>query len=337
MPGIKALRTVLIGKETTQGTNVAATTTWRGMGVLKDNLEVTFVEEDIGILGGTTRSYIGKTGGEIELSGVATFEQLPYAFQSGAYTTTPTTDTSSAYTWTWNVQSVSTDPIATTDCLTYSIEGGDNQQAEEMSYCFAKEIKLSGEAGSAIDVSINLEGRTVSTTTFTSSVSIPTVEDILFSKGLLYIDPSTDAAGTTLKSNTLLSMDLNYKTGWMPVFTADGNTYFSFVKRVSDEITLDITFEHDGTSVAEKAAWRAQTERVIRLRFSGNALTTTDVGATYDTKIFLIDLYGKWESFEALSDKDGNDTVVGKFKVGYSTAAANKAVFKIVNESATLT
>jgi len=337
MPGIKALRRVQIGPELSPGaTTDVATTIWRGMGVIKDNLEITFVEEDIGILGGANRTYKGKTGGEIELSGTATFEQLPYGFQSGIYATTPTTDTSSGLTWTWNVQSLSTDPIATSDLQTYVIEGGDNQQAENMHYCFTKELKLSGEAGAAIDLSMTLEGRDVAPTTFTAGLSIPSVEDILFSKGLLYIDQTSDAAGSTLKSNTLLKMDLTYTTGWVPVFAADGNTYFSFVKRQSDAITLDITFEHDGTSVAEKSAWRAQTERVIRLKFAGNALTTTDAGATYDTKILLIDLYGKWESFDALSDMDGNDTVVGKFKVGYSATAAKKCVFTVVNELSSL-
>ena len=336
-PGIKALRRVQIGAELSAGaTTDVASTIWRGMGVLKDNLEITNVEEDIGILGGANRTYIGKTGGEIQLTGSSTFEQLPYLFQSGIYATAPTTDTSSAKIWVWNVQAMSTDPIATSDLQTYVIEGGDNQQAEDMHYCFTKELKLSGEAGASIDVSATLEGRAVATTTFTASLSVPTVEDILFSKGLLYIDPTSDAAGTTLKSNTLLKMDLSFTTGWIPVFAADGNTYFSFVKRASDEMTLDITFEHDGTSVAEKAYWRSQTERVIRLKFAGNALTTTDAGATYDTKVLVIDLYGKWQSFDALSDMDGNDTVVGKFKVGYSATAAKKAVITIVNELATL-
>lgn len=335
-PGITSLRLIQLAAEVTQGSSSdAATTVWRGMGVLKDNLEVTFVEEAIGILGGANRTYIGKTGGEIELNGSATYEQLPYFLQSGVYTATPTTDTGTGtgYIWTWNVQSVSTDSIATSDLTTYTIEGGDNQQAEVMHYCFTKELKLTGETGKSIEVSGTLEGRAIATTTFTASVSAPTVEDILFSKGLLYIDPSTDAAGTTLKSNTLLKMNLDFKTGWMPVFAADGQTYFSFVKRVSDEITLDITFEHDGTSVAEKAVWRAQTERVIRLKFTGNALTSS---GAYTTKTMIIDLYGKWESFEALSDMDGNDTVVGKFRAGYSSGAAKKMVWTIVNELSVL-
>ncbi len=58
MAGARALRKLQFGKETTAGTNVDATTIWRGMGTIKDEREVVFPAEDVGILGGTDRSYI---------------------------------------------------------------------------------------------------------------------------------------------------------------------------------------------------------------------------------------------------------------------------------------
>jgi hypothetical protein len=181
-----------------------------------------------------------------------------------------------------------------------------------------------------------MEGRTVATTDFTASIAIPDVETILFTNGKLYIDPTTDAIGTTQVSQTLFANDLNITTGWRGYPAADGRTDFSFVKRTKEEITLSVTFEHNATAVAEKLAWRNQTERAIRLRFDGNALSSTDAGATYDTKTFIADLYGKWESFDSLTDQDGNDQVTGLFRNGYSKAAGTKGYFRIVNELATL-
>ena len=50
MAGIRALRKLQYGKETTAGTAVAATAVWRGIGTIQDNLETVFPAEDIGIL-----------------------------------------------------------------------------------------------------------------------------------------------------------------------------------------------------------------------------------------------------------------------------------------------
>ena len=58
--GIKALRKILLGAETTAGTAVAADTIWRGIGGLKDNREVITPDEDIGYLSGKARNYCPK-------------------------------------------------------------------------------------------------------------------------------------------------------------------------------------------------------------------------------------------------------------------------------------
>jgi len=336
MPGIAALGRTQISLMDFGGTTDVASTYWRGSGMLDDTLEITFPDENIGILGGVNRSYIGRKGGELPLEGDATFEQLPYIFQAGIKTVTPTTDASSAEIWTWAMQNATTDPVSSSDLSFIVAETGDNQQAEIMRSGFVREFSITGTAGEALQVTATVQGREVELTTFTTGLTIPTVESILFSKGKLYIDPSSDTPGTTQKSQTLLSMSLDVTTGWQAIETADGRLDFSGVKMVGQEGSLEITFEHDGTSVAEIAAWRAQNERVIRLEFEGNALSTTDAGAPYDVNTLLIDLYGKWESFDPIDEQDGNDVVSGTFHVGYSTVAAKKADFIVVNESATL-
>lgn len=337
MAGVKALRKVQLGQETTAGTAVAATALWRGSGVLKDLTEIEFLEEDVGYLSGLLRTRIPKTGGEITLESGCTYQQLPYVFQASFYDTTPTTDASSAQIWTWEVQNDSSDYVNTTDLQTYTIEAGDNQQCEQMAYGFCREFSITGAVGEGLDISAVFEGQAVETTSFTASIAVPTVNDILFTKGKLYIDVSSDTPGTTQVTQTLFSVDLNVTTGWRPYYAADGNTYFSFAKRTRDEIVLTVTFEHNATAVTEKANWRAETERLLQLKFEGPALATTDSGATYDVMTFKVNLWGKWETFDALSDNEGNDQVVGTFRAGYSSAGGHKAQFIVANESATLT
>lgn len=337
MPGINALRKAQIGTMAALGgTTDVPTTIWRGMAMIDDTQEVTFPDENVGIIGGVNRSYIARTGSETVFEGDVTFEQLPYILQGGIYTTSPTTDASSAEIWAWSLQSTSTDSIASSDLSYLVIETGDNQQAEIVRDGFVREFSISGAAGEALQLSATVQGRGVSTTTFTASLSIPTVETVLFSKGKLYIDPSSDTPGTTEKAKTLLNMNLDVTTGWQAIEAADARTDFADVKRVGEEATLEITFEHDASATAEIAAWRAQSERVIRLDFTGGALSTTDAGATYDTKKLRFDLYGKWENFDPIEESDGNDIVTGTFRVGYASAAAKKMDVTIVNETATL-
>lgn len=335
MPGIEALRQLLIGQEasTDPGTAVAATALLRFEGMWSDDREIVFPNENVGLISGRDRAYTSRLYATMAMSGPATFEQLPYILEAGVASVTPTTDAGggSGYIYTYT--------FPTSDQgsgKTYTIEAGDDQAEEEASYAFVSDVSLSGVAGEAWQVEANWGARQVSTDTFTpsSDLTVAEVEEMLFLKTKLYIDNDTDSLGTTQKSNTLLEATLTFP-GWIPVWTADGNLYFSFIKRPSlkDNFMLDITFEHDGTATAEKNAWRNDTARLIRLICEGGALTTT---GTYGVKTMIIDVAGKWESFDVLGSRDGNDIVTGHFKVRYNENASHFAQIVIVNETASL-
>lgn len=316
MPGIKALRKLQMGAEATEGTAVAATSIWRGIGTIQDNLETVFPQEDIGILPGTDRQYIPKVEALLSLESTeATYEQLPYLFEMGVESVAPTTDANGVGIFTYTMPIESSDINTSTDLGTYTWEGGDNQIVEEFAYGFVRSFNLSGDAAQALMMNAEIVGRQVAPTTdnaFTAGLSIPSVEEILFSKGKLYIDTAATFPATTQKSNTLLNMNLAVNTGWTPVYTADGNLYFSFVKQAMPEVTMSITFEHDATSVAEKAAWRAGTARSISVEFAGSSAA----------KYLKLRLVGKWDNFEKIGERDGNDIVTGNFRARYNATAA---------------
>jgi len=100
--GIKALRKIQLGKETIAGTKVDADIVWRGTGVIQDNLEQVFVNEDIGLLTGADRSYIARYEASLSLNEIeATFEQLPHLFEMGIESVSPTTDANGVFTYTY--------------------------------------------------------------------------------------------------------------------------------------------------------------------------------------------------------------------------------------------
>ena len=304
MAGIRALRKIQIGKEATAGTKVDADIIWRGTGSIHDNMDLVFPTEDIGMLVPVGRSYISRYEAGLTLNETeATFEQLPHLFEMGIESVTPTGTTE--FTYTYVMPYASTDLVASTDLATYTVEGGDNVAEEEFGFGFVRSMSLTGSAGQALMMSAEIVGRQVEAGTFTTGVAIADVEEILFSKGKLYIDDVVAFPATTQISNQLLGMSLSINTGWLPVYTADGALYFSFIKQTTPEVTLQITFEHDTTAVAEKANWRTQTARIIRLLFTGT-----------DGKSLDINIAGKWASFDVLGEQDGNDIVSGTF-VGY--------------------
>ena len=319
MAGIKALRKIQIGKETTAGTKVDADIVWRGTGSIHDNMELIFPKEDIGMLVPAGRSYVARYEAGLTLDEVeATFEQLPHLFEMGIESVTPTGTTS--FTYTYTMPYASTDLVASTDLATYTVEAGDNVAEEEFAFGFARSIQLTGSAGQAVMMSAEIVGRQVEPGTFTTGIALQTVEEILFSKGKLYIDNVKAFPATTQISNQLLGMSLSINTGWLPVYTADGALYFSFIKQTTPEVTLQITFEHDTTAVAEKAAWRAQTPRIIRIKFDGS-----------DGKSLAIDIAGKWESFDVLGEQDGNDIVSGTFRGTYNATVGGMFQTAITN------
>lgn len=409
-PGIKALRKIQFGKESTAspGTKVKASAVWRGEGTFKNDMLVVTPVEDIGLAIDTDRAYIPFKGGTLTLEPTpATFEQLPYPLAMGIKkVVTGTSDsTGSGFVYTYPLPTASKNEIQP-----YSVEGGDDREVEFGQYAFCESMKLSGKYREAVIMSgilktrttepVNFTGATVTfnstggtivdsasgfaifpsttfavkvrnsssndgtysmatgstntltlstgtftqessgstvtiTQTFTPNISIPTVEEIIFNKAKLYIDDVSGTIGTTQKSNTFLSFDLDLQTGWKGQPTGDGRLDFSFAKYTKASWMLKVTFEHDGTATAEKAKWIAKTPRLIRIKVEGSALSVA--GGSYTYKTLIIDVPGVWTDFTALENDDGNDTVTGTLKGGYDATAALGGQIVVVNSLSALT
>jgi len=338
MAGIKALRKVQLGRESTAGTAVAATTIWRGPAETPDDQRVVvFPDENVGYVGGTDRNYQPQLLGAIAFPETpATYEQVPHILEAGIKTVTPTQDgTGSDYIYAYTLPTTSANTLKP-----YTIEGGDNQQAYEIEYGFVTDFILAGSGGgelNAVTMAANWLGRQTTSTSFTGSLSAPTVEEILFGKGKLYIDAVGGTIGTTQKASTFLGFDLSVKTGWVARFTGDGNLYFTraaFVGGSELEIMCNITFEYDSNATAEVSNYESGTSRLIRLAFTGEAVATP--GTTYSTKTMYIDMAGAWDNFEKIGEDNGNDVVTGAFRARYNSTAAFFAEITVVNELTSL-
>lgn len=323
MAGIRQLRQIQLAKEATAGTATTATTRWRGLGALEDRRVVTFPEEFIGIIGGGDRSYVAKVEGALTMDDTdATFEQLPHLLIASIAATTTGSQhgTSSGYVYTYTI------PTSTAPTInTYTIRAGDNEQAEIMKYCFVRSFTIKGNAGEAVMMSAEWTGRAVTTSTFSTGVSVPDVETILSSANLMFIDAVSSTYGTTPVDQTLISFEVNFSDMIMPKWVmrpADSTVgVFAFHYAGNREITGSLTYEHNSSATTEKEAFRDQTPRLLRLYFFGSDLTTA--GVTYTNKTLVIDLPIKYESFDALDDVDGNSIIKANFVSKYNATAGD--------------
>lgn len=322
MPGKRKLAKIQLGDEgTASGYNTGAgqatkaSAIWRGPAGFFDDEEIpVFVEEDTGRFSGSDRTYIPKAGAVLDMPETeATFEQLPYILMAGVEAESPgqvTNSTGTAFTWTFEFATGTGK-----ETMTYTFEVGDNQEQEEAAYMFVEDFHITGAVDEAVKMSATWRGRQVSVTDWTTGISLASVEEIIFNKGVLSIDATGATIGNSPVSGTLIDMDFHAVTGVVAYQTASGQLYFYATKQVGPEITLAITFEHDGTAVTEKAYCKSGTARLIRIYWEGSV-----VGDESTARKLQIDMAGKWANFDILSEKDGNNIVSGTFNVREVTA-----------------
>ena len=334
--GVKALEKIQIGKESTAGTGVAATTIWRGKGRIQYDNENKRVDESVGIAQPTTREYNPRLGATVAFDPVkATFQQLPYLFEAGVAAEVATQDgTGSGYIYQYAFPTTAMNTLNT-----YTIEGGNNVQAREGEYGFVESFKLSGNAAEGVMMEANWRVRQSTDASFTGALAVPTIvpgDNLVFGGSVLYIDAVSGTIGSTAVSNTLLSFELDVTTGYKVKYT-NAAKYFDFIywDRDTFNAVLKLTFEHNTASEAQVDLFEANTPRLFRLAFTGNAVAD-NTGATYNNMTTYIDVPGTYINNPEFSDNDGNNVWSMEVQGGYDLTAALGVQFLVVNELSSL-
>jgi len=318
---------VQIGREASAGTATAATSVWRGpFSMIEDGRERTIVEEQIGNFVSAERSYDSKIAAKwSQPSAPLTYEQVCHILEAGVKTATPsgTGPYTRVYNYPYSGTSVNT-------IKTYTIEAGSatvSSDVYEAEYAFVEDFEFSGAFGEAWTMQSNWLARQMTQTSFTGSLSAPTVNEALFNYCLLYIDASGGTIGTTQKSGVLTAANIKVKTGLMQVPVGDGQLYATSHKWTQPEITFSITMELEDASIvaAERVIYRANGTRLIRLKTSPSASLQ-----------FQIDLAAKYDSISDYENSNGNTTVTFEGHGVASSADSLALTFTMINSVAAL-
>jgi len=310
MAGIKRMRRIQVGKETTAGTEVNATSKWLGNGVMMDESPVTFIDADVGNMIQPNENYFpyAETSMVFDETPV-TFEQLPIILSAGIEdVTTATTD---GGTGTGRIYQYDYSTTAVASTKSWTIEMGNNQEEDVMVYGFVEEFTIAGASKEALTVTANWRGRGIDDTTFTTGQTAPSTFDVAdFNATKFFIDDNT--VGTTSVSSTLIGFEFTTDTGLRALHSADNRADFSTVLNVGPTISGNLVMLHNATGEAERAKAQAGTVRYVRLRTNGAALGT--VGAAYTYKTLKIDWALVYTETPSVEDQDGNDILTFPFR-----------------------
>lgn len=333
--GAKWARKIQWGTEVASaiGTKVAATSIARAVGVFEDDDVHNRHVEDVNLINGTTDSYVARKGGKCNIDfDPASFEQFTDVLQCGITEATASVDgAGTGKIWVY--------PFPTSSTAAHSgksIEFGDNAGAEVMEYSFVQNWTLAGGAGSQCTLNSAWYGRQQTPQAFTSlsATVIPTVSPILFGNAKLYIDDVGGTIGTTQITCTVLNFSLAVNTGLVPFFGANGALYFCKTKVNGFEPVLTLSMEHNATSIAEKAKFRANTPRQLKLIIEGAALTTA--GTTYTYKTIVFESQGIFRRVPPMGENDGNNIIDFEFVGAYNRTNGLFGQMIVVNELATI-
>ena len=225
------------------------------------------------------------------------FDELPFLLQFPAGITP---SGSTAITWAF-----SNGGTATGTAASYTIEFGDDVQAYEAEYAMASRIRLSGDADGMTQAEADFFGRqaTKATKTAFSPLSPVSIPSYLWTVAFGTAFTALDAA--TAVPNFLREWELEYTTGWMPHFYADGADYFGQALE-SGHVMGNVRLVVDSNSTAvsqfyDKGA--AGTTDFVRLEATG---ATIAGGTAYSA---ILETAVVWDNVTPLgSEIDGENT-----------------------------
>jgi len=322
----RSTRQVQFGKEATAGDAVAATVQWAGEGVPDEGIDLRRYNYADGSIPGSDKTYIAGYKGTIALDPTpANFNHLPLLLDMGIMEETGVQDgAGSAYTYTYDFPE-----LVFSSLRTATIEAGNGLQAKELAYCFCESINLTGAPGEPVMMSAAIRGRQWSTSTFTT-LATETVRPIIFSTGALYVDDAFGDWGSGELSSSLYGFNLDIDTRIVPKGTANRALYFDFPGRNGFLATLSVTFEYNAAAVLEEKDWRDETVRYLSLVFTDTVEVGTTGAVSY--KALTINMYGKWLSFDPLTDDDGNELIVGTMECMYDSTNTVTGSIVVINE-----
>ncbi len=334
--GIRALRRINIGKESTPGT--ATTASAKLIGTLGMKLDQKFYRPsdlETGRLSSYERSNVVGEQATLPFESDANYEQLGYIFGMGICGSVAASTTGIVVTRTYCPALTSSNSVDT-----YLFEYGDDVQAFKSPFVFATNLEISGTLDDAVKVKANLVGQYVATTTFTattSAIAPTTLSPVITGTGKIYTGTTWATMITISTQASATLVDFSWKVvgatgdGITPVKYADGNIYFTDRAEKKRHVELNMTMAFNSTAVDFWSAYIAspQTVKFVEIAFQGAAISSGYNALKLDGA-YVIDTY------DTLTEREGQDIVKVKLLSQYDATSGKDWQAVLVNSISAL-
>lgn len=323
-----AFRSIQIGKETTNGTRVAATKKLIGTLQLTPSKGWHRPVDENNSLAEFRRAIAVSQMANIRYEGDITYQQLvDFLSMAVKGAIAPTTPGGGVNTRLWTF----TPNLATKNVPdSFTFEYGDDSQEFESGFVICRDLELAVALNNTAMLRANMFAHYPVKSTFTGALSDPTVVEIVANHVKVWVDGTWAALGTTLKSNFLSGATVRLTTGFNPVKHADGLLDFTKISESKRHLEISMDIVMGAGAVTEYDAYEAGTDRAIRLKFTGPII---EGALAYE---FTVNAIGKYLSEPTIfGEKDGEDIISLTFG-SHKDSSGNEFSLAVQNNIAAL-
>ena len=297
---VMALRRIQIGQESTRGNAVAADAILLGRltATPTPNWYKPDDEERNSLALNHRLTNVGQHN-SLSYEGSLTFEQVGHLLSMGVGALTTSQPDAGGSP---NVYDHTFEPTLTALAAqkAYTVEYGDNQQEYESAFIVAASLDFSYAIGDVWKMGAELFARFPSKSSFTGSLTAPTVEDVVGQKTKVYIDSSWANLGNTQVSSTLINAKVGGNTGLVPTRYSDGSLEFSDVAENPWASQVELMLKHNASGIVQYDNLVAGTLVFVRLEVEGSTIQNS-----YNNT-WRIDMAMRYtEAPELFGDQDG--------------------------------
>lgn len=323
-----AFRRIQVGLETTRGTAVAADKKLVGSLTMTPNVTWHRPIDERNSLAEFRRSIAVAQMTRLRYEADATYHQLADILSmavKGAITPTTPGGGTNSRDWTFT-------PTLTAKQVqdAYTFEYGDDIQTWESAFTIIENLELSIALNEVVTLRADMFAKFAAKTTFTASISDPTVTEVVANNAKIYIDGTYANLGTTQQASLLAGATIRLPNGVTPVKYADGDLEFSSVSEQRRHLEIEMDLISSTAAITEYDAYVAGTDRAIRIELVGPVIE----GSLNYT--LTIDAFGKYVTEpDVWGERDGED-IMRLVLHSHEDASGNEFSFVVRNNVASI-
>ena len=338
--GIQPLTLIQVGKESTDGTAVAATRRILTKGATYRHLETQemFEGQLSGVLSrSVTAPVITREHTQLEISTDLDFNQVLLPLLSGVKGGVTSSIPGSGEARLWTFAPSQTAPSVDPYTIEMVVDDGDAKQQIEAPFGVTTSFEITGGVDAVPQITWSMDARKSVQSTYTSGIALPAVKFASNLRWQMSLDTTWANLGTTNINGQVYGFTWGQSALVMPQYYLQNRDALDFAgveaQMRTTDLAIEATFDTGGSNLYETeiAAKASGSTRFIQLRLLGAAFASPDNG-----RYHTIDLKGSFvhadDSMQDLgADRDGNSVVSLHLVSQYDSTSGQDVEYVVEN------